>query len=114
MFLRTVRGWEEYVDQRTRGWLGSHSAHRGVGPLTAQALEVRYSERPMFTVEYHRMQQFLAARVRARAEVASAKRKRLKTANSRFSHNMIIADSRSMVGHDETLSKEPLALIDCL
>jgi hypothetical protein len=30
----------------------------GVGPLTAQALEVRYSERPMFTVEYHRMQQF--------------------------------------------------------
>jgi len=30
----------------------------GIGPLTAQALEVRYSERPMFTVEYHRMQQF--------------------------------------------------------
>jgi hypothetical protein len=30
----------------------------GVGPLTAQALEVRYSEKPMFTVEYHRMQQF--------------------------------------------------------
>lgn len=30
----------------------------GVGPLTAQALEVRYSESPMFTVEYHRMQQF--------------------------------------------------------
>jgi predicted GTPase len=30
----------------------------GVGPLTAQALEVRYSERPMFTVQYHRMQQF--------------------------------------------------------
>jgi len=30
----------------------------GVGPLTAQALEVRYSERPLFTVEYHRMQQF--------------------------------------------------------
>jgi Dynamin family len=30
----------------------------GVGPLTAQALEVRYSERPMFTVEYHRMKQF--------------------------------------------------------
>jgi hypothetical protein len=30
----------------------------GVGPLTAQALEVRYSESPMFTVNYHRMQQF--------------------------------------------------------
>ena len=30
----------------------------GVGPLTAQALEVRYSEKPMFTVQYHRMQQF--------------------------------------------------------
>lgn len=30
----------------------------GVGPLTAQALEVRYSENPMFTVQYHRMQQF--------------------------------------------------------
>ena len=30
----------------------------GVGPLTAQAIEVRYSERPMFTVEYHRSQQF--------------------------------------------------------
>src|SRR6267154_6290718 len=29
MFLRTVRGWEEYVDQRTRRRLGSHSAHRG-------------------------------------------------------------------------------------
>jgi hypothetical protein len=30
----------------------------GVGPLTAQAIELRYSEKPMFTVEYHRMQQF--------------------------------------------------------
>jgi hypothetical protein len=30
----------------------------GVGPLTAQALEVRYSEKRKFTVEYHRMQQF--------------------------------------------------------
>ena len=30
----------------------------GVGPLTAQALEVRYSEKPMFTVQYHRLQQF--------------------------------------------------------
>jgi hypothetical protein len=30
----------------------------GVGPLTAQAIELRYSEQPMFTVEYHRMQQF--------------------------------------------------------
>jgi predicted GTPase len=30
----------------------------GVGPLTAQALEVRYSQSPMFTVEYHRLQQF--------------------------------------------------------
>jgi predicted GTPase len=30
----------------------------GVGPLTAQALEVRYAESRMFTVEYHRMQQF--------------------------------------------------------
>jgi predicted GTPase len=30
----------------------------GVGPLTAQALEVRFSEKPMFTVQYHRMQQF--------------------------------------------------------
>ena len=30
----------------------------GVGPLTAQAIELRYSEKAMFTVEYHRMQQF--------------------------------------------------------
>jgi predicted GTPase len=30
----------------------------GVGPLTAQAIEIRYSEKPMFTVEYHGMQQF--------------------------------------------------------
>ena len=30
----------------------------GVGPLTAQAIELRYSEKPMLTVDYHRMQQF--------------------------------------------------------
>lgn len=30
----------------------------GVGPLTAQAIEIRYSEKPMFTVDYHGMQQF--------------------------------------------------------
>jgi GTP-binding protein EngB required for normal cell division len=30
----------------------------GVGPLTAQAIELRYSEQPMFTVEYHGPQQF--------------------------------------------------------
>ena len=30
----------------------------GIGPLTAQAIELRYSEKPMFTVEYHRMKQF--------------------------------------------------------
>jgi predicted GTPase len=30
----------------------------GVGPLTAQAIELRYSEKPMFTVEYHRLRQF--------------------------------------------------------
>ena len=30
----------------------------GIGPLTAQAIELRYSEKPMFTVEYHRLRQF--------------------------------------------------------
>lgn len=30
----------------------------GVGPLTAQAIELRYSQQPMFTVEYHGPQQF--------------------------------------------------------
>ena len=53
MFSRSIRGRKKHPDKCSGRRPGTHSSFRGIGPLTALAMEVRYGDVPTFEAEYH-------------------------------------------------------------
>lgn len=100
----------------------------GVGPLTAQAIEVRYSERPIFTVEYHRRQQFWqlvfaleqqlvrqnAAQVDGDLELEVASEEELAVENNSQVTDHFERQARLIVRGDQNAQLELRYLVDCL
>ena len=100
----------------------------GVGPLTAQAIEIRYAEKPMFIVQYHGMQQFWRLvfaleqkllRQKQTSGESDLKQELTPDEDQTASNDMDVVDhlerqGRLIVTGDQNRSVELEYLVDCL